>query len=119
MEMNVEKLKVRRISLQPPTVQIIVDQKDVENVDYFIYLVSMITNDASCTCEIKCRIAMVKAALNKQKAIFTSNFDLNLMKKLQKYYIGSTAVYGVETWTHWKVDQTYLESFEVWYWRRM
>ena len=27
MEMNVEKMKVRRISLQPPTVQIIVDQK--------------------------------------------------------------------------------------------
>jgi len=33
--MNVKKTKVRRISLQLPTVQIIVDQKKVENVDYF------------------------------------------------------------------------------------
>jgi len=61
---------------------------------------------------------MVKAALNEKKALFTSNFDLNLMKKLQKCYIGSIAVYGVETRAHRKVDQTYLECFEVWYWRR-
>jgi len=43
MEMNVEKMKVRRISLQPPTVQITVDQKEVENVDYFSYLDNLIT----------------------------------------------------------------------------
>jgi len=78
MEMNVEKMKVRRISLQLPTVRIIVDQKEVENVDYFSYLDSLITNDARYTCEIKCRIAMAKAAVNKKKALFTSNFDLNL-----------------------------------------
>ena len=78
--MNVEKMKVRRISLQLPTVQIIVDRKEVENVDYFSYLDSLITNDARCTCE--CRIAMANAALNKKKALFTSNFDLNLRKKL-------------------------------------
>jgi hypothetical protein len=35
MEMNVKKTNARRISLQLPTVQIIVDQKEVENVDYF------------------------------------------------------------------------------------
>jgi hypothetical protein len=79
MEVNVVKTKVRRISLHPPTVQIIVDQKEMEN---FSYLDSLITNDARCTCEIKCRIAMAKAALNKKKALFTSNFDLNVRKKL-------------------------------------
>ena len=26
--------------------------------------------------------------------------------------------YGSETWTFRKVDQKYLESFEIWYWRR-
>jgi len=118
MDMNVEKMKVRRISLQPPTVQIIVDQKEVENVDYFSCLDSLITNDARSTCEIKCRIAVAKAALNKKKAVFTSNFDLNLRKKLQECYIGSIALYGVETRTHRRVDQIYLESFEMCYWRR-
>jgi hypothetical protein len=28
-------------------------------------------------------------------------------------------LYGAETWTLRKVDQKYLESFEMWGWRRM
>jgi hypothetical protein len=28
-------------------------------------------------------------------------------------------LYSAETWTLWKVDQKYLESFEMWCWRRM
>jgi hypothetical protein len=30
----------------------------------------------------------------------------------------SIALYGAETWTLRKVDQKYLESYEVWCWRR-
>jgi hypothetical protein len=55
----------------------------------------------------------------KKKTLFTSKVDLNLRKKLVKYYIWSTALYGAETWTLRKVDQKYLESFEMWCWRRM
>jgi hypothetical protein len=29
------------------------------------------------------------------------------------------ALHGTETWILQKVDQKYLESFEIWYWRRM
>jgi hypothetical protein len=29
------------------------------------------------------------------------------------------ALYGAETWTFQKVEQKYLEGFEVWCWRRM
>jgi len=36
-----------------------------------------------------------------------------------KCYIQSTAVYGVETWTLQKLDQKYLDSFEMWCWRTM
>jgi len=35
-----------------------------------------------------------------------------------KCYIWSIALYGAETWTLQKVDQKYLESFEMWCWRR-
>jgi hypothetical protein len=45
--------------------------------------------------------------------------DLNLRKKLVKCYIWNTALCGAETWTLWKLDQKYLESFEMWCWRRM
>jgi len=38
--------------------------------------------------------------------------------KLVKCYIWSTASYGAETWTLWKVDEKYLGSFKIWCWRR-
>jgi hypothetical protein len=119
MEMNVEKTKVIRISRQPSPVQIITDQKQLQNVEYFKYTCSLITNDARCTPEIESIIAIAKAEFNNKKILFTSESDLNLRKKLVKYYIWSTTLYGAETWTFRKVDQKYLESFEVWCWRRV
>ena len=86
MEMNVEIMKIVRISRQPFPKQIIY-QKELENVEYFNYLGSTITNDASCTCEIKSRIATAKAAVNKKKTLFTSKLDSYIRKKLVKCYI--------------------------------
>jgi hypothetical protein len=79
----------------------------------------MITNDARCTREIKSRIAVGKATFNKRKNLLTSKLDFNLRKELVKCYIWSIALYGAETWTLRKVDQNYLETFEMWCWRRM
>ena len=62
---------------------------------------------------------MAKAAFNKNKNLFTSTLDLNLRKKLVKCYIWSMALYGAETWMLRAADQKYLESFEMWCWRRM
>ena len=118
-EMNVEKVKVMRISIQPFPVKIMIDQKQLENVESFKYLGSILTNDGRCTCEIKCRIAVAKAAFNKKRALFTSTLDLKFRKKLVKCYIWSIALYGAETWTLRTVDQKHMESFEMWCWRRM
>jgi len=85
-------------------------------VESFKYLGSILTNDGRCTCEIKCRIAMAKAALNKKRTLFTSTLDLELRKKC---YIWSIALYGAEIWTLREVDQKHLKSFEMWRWRRM
>ena len=60
---------------------------------------------------------MAKAAFNK-KTLFTSTLDLNLRKKLVKCYMWSMALYGAETWTLRAADQKYLESSEMWCWRR-
>jgi hypothetical protein len=62
---------------------------------------------------------MAKAAFNKNKHLFICKLDLNLRKKLVKCYIWSIALCGAETWTLRKVDQKYLESFEMWCWRRL
>jgi len=114
-----KKTKVMRISRQPFPVKIIIDQKQLENVESFKYLGSILTNDGRCTCEIKCRIAMAKAAFNKKRTLFTRTLDLELRKKLVKCYIWSIALYGAETWTLRAMDQKHLERFEMWCWRRM
>jgi hypothetical protein len=113
-------------------------------MEYFNCLGTVITNDARCMHEIKFRITMAKAAFNKKKTNlyskhpvviickykddllflhfktpFISKLDLKLKKKLVKSYIWSIALYGAETWTLGKVDQKYLECFEMWCRRRM
>ena len=45
MEMNVEKTKVMRISRQPSPVTIMIEHKQLENVECFKYLGSILTND--------------------------------------------------------------------------
>jgi hypothetical protein len=68
------KDKVMRVSRQPTAVEIMTYEQ-LENVQYFNYLGSMITNDASCRSAINSRNAVAKAAFNKQKTVFTSNLD--------------------------------------------
>jgi hypothetical protein len=77
--------------------------KQLENVEYFKYFGSILTNDGRCTCEIKCRIAVAKAAFNK-KTLFTSTLDLKMRKKLVKCYVWSIALNGAEMWTIRAVD---------------
>ena len=107
-----------RISRQPSTVTIMIDQKQLENVECFKYLGSILTNDGRCTCEIKSSIAMAKAAFNKKKKLLTSTLDLNLRKKLVKGYILCMAFYGTETWTLRAADEKHLNGIEMWRWRR-
>jgi hypothetical protein len=117
IETNVEKTKVMRISRQPFSVKIMIDQKQLENVESFKYLGSMLTNDGRWTCEIKSRIANGKAAFNKKTALFTSTLDLR--KKLVKCYIWNIAAYSAESCTIQAVVQKHLESFEMWCLRKM
>jgi len=95
------------------------DQKQLQNVESFKYLGSILSNDGRCTRDFTCRIAMAKAAFNKKRALFTSTLDLELRKKLVKYYIWSIALHGAETWRLRALDQKHLENFEKWCWRRM
>ena len=90
-----------------------------ENVEYFNYLGSMITNNARRTLETKSRIVMKKQYSQQEEDTFRQQIGLNLRKKLIKCHIWSTAFHGAVNWTLQKVGQIYLESSEVWCWRRI
>jgi hypothetical protein len=59
-------------------------QKQLDNVEYFDSLGSLITNDARRKREIKYGIAMVKGALNVKKNFFTSKLDLKFREGIVK-----------------------------------
>jgi len=62
MEMNVKKNQINENFKTTIQVKIVIDQKQLDNVESFKYLGKMLTNDGSCTCEIKSSIAVAKAA---------------------------------------------------------
>ena len=52
--------------MQPSSLQIMIDEQ-LENVGCFNCMGNLTTNDARCTRDIKCRIAIAKAAFNRKK----------------------------------------------------
>ena len=104
---------------QPSPIQIIIDQTQLENVEYLTSLASSIINNTRCIREIKSRIVMAKSAFNKKNNLFTTKLDLYLRKKLLECYRRNQALYGPETWTLLKADQIYLETFTMWCCRRI
>ena len=122
-ETSVEKIKVllkcRHLGLYTfwkYLDKFLLDWKQLENVGCFKYLSRMLTKDGRWKCEIKCMIAMAKAAFNKKRALFTSTLDFKLRTKLVKCYIWSTAFYGAEACTLRAIDQKRLERLEMWCW---
>ena len=86
INMNVERTKVLRISRQPSPIQIIIDQKEKDNVQYLNYLGSMITNDESCTREIISRIAKATAAFSKKKNFFHQQNGIKFKEETSKVF---------------------------------
>jgi hypothetical protein len=59
-----------------------IDKKQLENVEYFKYLGSMVTGDESCAWEIKSRIPKRTAVFNKKP--FHQQIGLNFTKETGK-----------------------------------
>ena len=76
-----------RISRKPSPLQIMIGQKQPENVEYFDCLGGMMTDDMSCTHKTKCSVAVVKAAFEKKNFLCNGKFSINLKKKLVMGYI--------------------------------
>ena len=73
MEINANKTKGMRIRSEPSPVQIMMARKQLENVEYFSYLCSTITNDPRYIRENKSRIAKAKQHSTERRLSSSAN----------------------------------------------
>ncbi|PIK33998.1 endonuclease-reverse transcriptase [Apostichopus japonicus] len=96
------------------------DGEDVEVVNTFNFLGSLIVDGGGCSQEIRRRLAMARSsAINltdiwKDRGI-SRNTKIHIMNAL----VFPIATYGSETWALGAVDRKKIHAFEMWCWRRM
>ena len=86
----------------------------------FILLGSKITADGDCSHEIKRCLLLGRKVMTNLDSIFKSR-DITLPKKvcLVKAMVFPLIMYGCVSWTIMKADPQRIDTFELWYWRRL
>ena len=97
-----------------------IDGGTVEQVDHFKYLGSTKYNNANCSRDIKSRIAIAKKRMIDLQVLWNDrNLSMPLKMKLVKTLVWSALIYGAESWTLCKADESRIMAAEMWFWRRM
>ena len=111
LKLNIQKTKV--MASGPITSWEI----DGETVSDFIFLGSKITADGDFSHEIKrCLLLGMKVMTNLDS--MSKSRDITLPTKV-KAIVFPVAMYGCKSWTVKKVEHWGIDSFELWYWRRL
>ena len=114
LKLNIQKTK---IMASGPITSWQVDGKTVGN---FILWGSKITGDGDCSHEIKRCLLLGRKVMTHLDSILKSR-DIILPTKfrLGKATVFPVVVYGCENWTIKKAEQTRIDAFELWCWRRL
>lgn len=122
LRLNVRKTKSMVFSkVSPaPRVNVSVRNEGIEQVDRFVYLGSIMTEDGRCEEEVKRRIGIAKSAFNSIKSLVCNrSLSFRIRLRMVKCYVLSTFMYAAETWTMNKKTRTTVNAFEMWTLRRM
>ena len=92
----------------------------METVSDFIFWGSKITADGDCSHEIKRRLLLGRKVMTNLDSIFKSR-DITLPTKvhLVKAMVFPVVMYGCESWPIKKAECRRIDTFELWYWRRL
>ena len=97
-----------------------IDKETVETVTDFILGGSKITADGDCSYEIKRRLLLGSKVISNLDSIFKSrDFTLPTKVHLVKTMVFPGVMYGCESWTVKKAERQRIDTFELWYWRRL
>ena len=92
----------------------------MEQVDTFLYLGSLITEDGECTTKFRTRLNRGQAIEASLQNIWTShNIPISMKIRLMRVLVWPVATYGCESWTLRKNEETRLDAFEMKGLRRM
>lgn len=120
MRINIGKTKVMKIGKEEGQINVALEGIQLEQVKSFKYLGAIVNSEGSTREEIRKRIGMAKLAYTKMKGLLTAKrIPRPLRVRFAKCYVWSVLLYGCETWVMRKQEEKYLESFELWLWRRM
>ena len=103
-----------------PRYKVKLNDVQLEQVENFDYLGSLLTTVCRCEKEIKKRIILAKKAfINKRNILTNKSISTKLKKRFIKTYVWSILLYGCESWTLNKTTESILVATEMWCWRRM
>ena len=97
-----------------------IDGETVETVADFMFRGSKITADGDFSHEIKRRLLLGRKVMTNLDSILKSR-DIILPTKvcLAKAMVFPVVMNGCESWTIKKAEHQRIDSFELWYWRRL
>ena len=112
LKLNIQKTK---IMASGPITSWQIDEKTVEIVADFIFLVSKITADGDDSHEIKrCLLLGRKVMTNLDSILKSRDFTLPTKVRLVKVMVFPVVMYGYESWTVKKAECQRIDAFELW-----
>ena len=116
LKLNIQKTKIMASS---PITSWQIDGETVEPVADFVFGASKITADGDCSHEIKRRLLLGRKVMTNLDSIFKSR-DITLPTKIRlvKAMVFPVVMYGCESWTIKKTENRWIDTFELWCWRR-
>ena len=117
LKLNIQKTKIMASS---PITSWEIEGETVETVSDFIFLGSKISADGECSHEIKRRLLLGRKVMTNLDSILKSR-DIILPKKIHllKAIVFPGVMYECESWTTKKAECQRIDTFELWFWRRL
>ena len=119
--LNVKKTKIMVVdNNRTGHADFMLDGEKIDVVDDFIYLGSLIDCDGSSRKEVKRRLTMARSTTINMATIWKSRgISTKLKVRLLQATSFAIASYGCESWALTKSDQSRIDSFELWAYRRV
>jgi len=115
--LNLKKTKIMTAGIRN---EFIVDGTEMEIINCYTFLGSIITRDGYIYKEINRRFSIGRMAMTKQKKIMKDQDVKKATKiKIAETMIFPTVTYGSEGWTVRKGERKKIDAFGLWTWQRI